>query len=234
VSRRLTWSLVFGAAISLAVLIATSGNHDAIASLLHHDTSALVLKIAVAICAGGLALILFRERLSKALEAMLFWAVVGLLLVVGYTYRFELREVADRVTAELVPGHVAGHGRSVEIVRGRNGDFALAAHINGARVPMVLDTGASSVVLTQAAAKAAGLPIEVLDYSVKVDTANGHTRAAPITLDRLAIGGLTERAVPALVVQPGQLKNNLLGMSFLNRLRSWEVRGDRLRMRGNP
>ena len=99
---------------------------------------------------------------------------------------------------------------------------------------MVLDTGASSVVLTQEAAKAAGLPIEVLNYTVNVDTANGRTRAAPVTLDRLAVGGLTERAVPALVVQSGQLKNNLLGMSFLNRLASWEVRGDKLRMRGNP
>jgi aspartyl protease family protein len=234
VSRRLIWSLLLGVALSLALLIATSGDHDAIANLLRHDMGGLLLKIAVVVCAGGLVLVLFRERLSRALEAMVFWAVVGLLLVVGYTYRFELRDASDRVMAELVPGHVASHGRNVEVVRGRGGDFGLAAQINGARVPMVLDTGASSVVLTQEAAKAAGLPIEVLDYSVNVDTANGRTRAAPITLDRLAVGGLTERAVPALVVQRGQLKNNLLGMSFLNRLESWEVRGDRLRMRGNP
>ncbi|HEY4983112.1 MAG TPA: TIGR02281 family clan AA aspartic protease [Pseudolabrys sp.] len=145
-----------------------------------------------------------------------------------------MRDVADRVIAELMPGHVAGHGRDVQVVRGNSGDFAVVAHINGARIPMVLDTGASSVVLTQEAAKAAGLPIEVLNYTVNVDTANGRTRAAPVTLDRLAVGGLTERAVPALVVQSGQLKNNLLGMSFLNRLASWEVRGDKLRMRGTP
>ena len=99
---------------------------------------------------------------------------------------------------------------------------------------MVLDTGATSVVLTQETAKAAGLPIEVLNYTVNSDTANGRTRAAAVTLDRVAVGGLTERAVPALVVQAGHLKNNLLGMSFLNRLESWEVRGDRLRMRGTP
>ena len=233
-SRRLTWSLVLGVALSLAVLIATSDDHDAIANLLRHDMGALVFKVAAAVFVGGLVLVLFRERLSKALEAMLFWAVVGLLLVVSYTYRLELGDAADRVIAELMPGHVAGHGRNVEVVRGHSGDFALAAHINGARVPMVLDTGASSVVLTQEAAKAAGLPIEVLDYSVNVDTANGRTRAAPITLDRVAVGSLTERAVPALVVQPGQLKNNLLGMSFLNRLASWEVRGNRLLMRGTP
>ena len=233
-SRRLTWSFVVGVALSLAVLIVTSGDHDAIANLLHHDMGSLLLKIAVVVFAGGLVLVLFRERLSKALEAMLFWAVLGLLLVVGYTYRFELRDAGDRVIAELMPGHVAGHGRNVEVVRGNSGDFAVAARINGAKVPMVLDTGASSVVLTQQAAKAAGLPIEVLDYTVNVDTANGRTRAAPITIDRLTVGGLTERAVPALVVQEGQLKNNLLGMSFLNRLQSWEVRGDRLRMRGQP
>src|SRR5215813_14267558 len=233
VSRRLVWSLLFGVALSLAALIASS-DQDAISNLLRHDVGALALKVVLVVFVGGLILALFRERLSTAIEAALFWAVVGLLLVVGYSYRFELREVADRVVAEIVPGHVAGHGRNVEVVRGHGGDFAVAAHINGARVPMVLDTGASSVVLTQEAAKAAGLPIEVLNYTVSIDTANGRTRAAAVTLDRVAVGGLTERAVPALVVQAGHLKNNLLGMSFLNRLQSWEVRGDRLRMRGTP
>jgi aspartyl protease family protein len=233
VSRRLTWVFVLGVALSLAALIA-SNDQDAIANLLRHDIGSLVLKVALVVFAGGLVLVFFRERLSRALEATLFWAVVGLLLVVGYTYRFELSDVADRVIAEMMPGHVAGHGRNVQVVRGNGGDFAVAAHINGAKIPMVLDTGASSVVLTQEAAKAAGLPIEVLTYTVNVDTANGRTRAAPVTLDRLAVGGLTERAVPALVAQPGQLKTNLLGMTFLNRLESWEVRGDKLRMRGNP
>jgi aspartyl protease family protein len=74
----------------------------------------------------------------------------------------------------------------------------------------------------------------VLNYTVSIETANGRTRAAPVTLDRLAVGGLIERSVPALVVQTGSLKNNLLGMTFLNRLESFEVRGDTLRLRGNP
>jgi aspartyl protease family protein len=99
---------------------------------------------------------------------------------------------------------------------------------------MMLDTGASSVVLTHEAARAAGLPLEVLSYSVSVDTANGRSRAAPVTLDSLAVGGIVERAVPALIAQPGQLRTNLLGMTFLNRLEGWEVRGDRLMMRAYP
>jgi aspartyl protease family protein len=233
VTRRLTWVFVLGVALSLAALIA-SNDQDAIATLLRHDIGALAVKITLAVSAGGLAVVVFRHHFSKALEPILFWVVIGLLLVIGYTYRFELRDVTDRVIAELMPGHVASHGSSAEVVRGRGGDFALSAHINGAKVAMVLDTGASSVVLTQEAAKAAGLPIEVLTYTVNVDTANGRTHAAPVTLDRIVIGGLIERSVPALVAQTGQLKSNLLGMSFLNRLESWEVRGDRLRMRGTP
>jgi aspartyl protease family protein len=232
-SRRLTWSLILGVTISLSALIAST-DQDAITNLLRHDVGALTVKTALVVCAGGLLLVLFKERLSKVFEAALFWIVVALLLVVAYTYRFELGDVGDRVVAQLMPGHVASHGRNAEVVRGRRGDFAIAAHINGAKVPMVIDTGATSVVLTQEAARAAGLPIEVLEYSVNVDTANGRTRAAPVTLASLAVGSLTEHDVPALVVQRGQLHNNLLGMSFLNRLESWEVRGDKLRMRGSP
>jgi aspartyl protease family protein len=134
-----------------------------------------------------------------------------------------------------MPGRTAQRGeRVVEIVRGRAGDFRVAAQVNGSRVAMVLDTGASAVVLTQEAAKVAGLPLEVLSYSISVDTANGRTRAAAVTLDQLAVGGIVERSVPALIAQPGQLRVSLLGMSFLNRLESWEVRGDKLLMRGYP
>ena len=232
-SRRLSWSLLLAAALSLAALIATT-DQDAITTLLRHDIGSLVIKIILVIFVGGLVLVMFRERFSKAIEALLFWAVIGLLLVVGYSYRFELHDVGQRVIAELVPGYVASHGRDVEVVRGRGGDFAVSARINGARIAMVLDSGASSVVLTQEAAKAAGLPIEVLNYTVMVDTANGRTHAAPVTLDRVTVGSLSEREVPALVAQAGELKHNLLGMSFLNRLESWEVRGDTLRMRGTP
>jgi aspartyl protease family protein len=97
---------------------------------------------------------------------------------------------------------------------------------------MALDTGASAVVLTHDAARAAGLPLEMLNYSVQIDTANGRARAAAVTIDRLVVGDIVERSVPALIAQPGQLRTSLLGMSFLNRLEGWEVRGDRLMMRG--
>src|SRR5215472_13498526 len=124
--------------------------------------------------------------------------------------------------------------RAVKVPRGQSGEYAVQAKINGATAPMVVDTGATSVVLTWETAKAIGLPLELLEYDVDVETAGGRTKAARLTLDRLAIGKLIERSVPALVVQRGQMKTNLLGMSFLDRLESWEVSADRLVLRGFP
>jgi aspartyl protease family protein len=233
VGQRLLWILLAGLLIALLILIARHGE-GTIGPLSSGQFGSLAYKIALLVFVGATVLIIFRERFAQALTAALLWVVLALILVIGYSYRFELRNVADRVIAELIPGHPISHGRTVEVARAFNGDFEVTAEINGARVGMVLDTGASSVVLTRDDAKAAGLPLEVLVYSANIDTANGRTRAAPVTLDRIAIGGLVERSVAALVAQPGQLKTSLLGMSFLNRLQSWEVRGDRLLLHGYP
>jgi len=232
VRRRLLWALLTGVLIALVFIIARHGENNA--GLADADLGSLAVKIVLLVVVGAVVLMVFRERFARALTAALFWVVLALVLVVGYSYRFELHDVADRMIAELVPGHAITRGRTVEVARAANGDFAVTALINGARVSMVLDTGASSVVLTREDAKAAGLPLEVLAYTVSIDTANGRTQAAPVTLDRVGIGGLVEHSIPALVAEPGQLKTSLLGMSFLNRLQSWEVRGDRLVLHGYP
>ena len=230
--RRLLWALLTGVLIALVFIIARHGENNA--GLADADLGSLAVKIVLLVVVGAVVLMVFRERFARALTAALFWVVLALVLVVGYSYRFELHDVADRMIAELVPGHAITRGRTVEVARAANGDFAVTALINGARVSMVLDTGASSVVLTREDAKAAGLPLEVLAYTVSIDTANGRTQAAPVTLDRVGIGGLVEHSIPALVAEPGQLKTSLLGMSFLNRMQSWEVRGDRLLLHGYP
>jgi aspartyl protease family protein len=226
------WILLLIIAIGLLALIL---RHDqgTIVGLETGDFASLIYKIALLIFIGGAVLALFRERIAEAFQAAMFWVVIGLLLAVGYTYRHDLRDIGDRVLSELLPGRALSRGGTVEIARGNRGEFQIVAEINGARISTVYDTGASAVVLTQEAAKAAGLPLDFLNYSVQVETANGRTRAAPVNLDRIRVGGIEERAVPALIAQPGQLRMSLLGMSFLNRLKSSEVRGDRLVLRAN-
>ncbi|MBV8825299.1 MAG: TIGR02281 family clan AA aspartic protease [Bradyrhizobiaceae bacterium] len=232
-SQRALWSLLVAIAVAIVLLIV---RHDegTIAGLAEQDFGSLAYKLALLVAVGSVVLVMFRHRLAQAVTAALLWVVIGLALVFAYTYRVELHELSDRVLGEFIPGRPVSHGRTVEIARGHAGEFQVATQVNGTRVPMVLDTGASAVVLTQDAAKAAGLPLEMLAYTVNIETANGRARAAAVTLDRLGVGTIVEHAVPALIAQPGQLKTSLLGMSFLNRLESYSVTSDRvvLRARG--
>ncbi|TPQ39080.1 TIGR02281 family clan AA aspartic protease [Bradyrhizobium guangdongense] len=163
------------------------------------------------------------------LVVLLLVATAG--AVVAYNDPEQVARASDTVS-DFLRKRTTVKTQAVEIQRGRGGEFALLARINGVNAPMVVDTGATSVVLTYETAKAAGLPLELLDYNVDVETAGGHTKAARLTLDRLAIGKLVERSVPALVVPHGTMKTNLLGMSFLDRLERLEVRADKLKLHG--
>ena len=229
----LLWILLVGLLVAVLVLAA---QYDAgtVAGLSTDAFASLVWKGVLIVFLAGAVIAMFRGRVAQALQAAGLWLVIALVLALGYAYRFELRDVGERLLSELMPGYATSRAHVVELARGNSGGFPVRAQINGARVSMVLDTGASAVVLTQEAAKAAGLPIEVLAYNVNVDTANGRTKAALVTLDKLAVGGIVERSVPALIAQPGQLRVSLLGMSFLNRLEGWEVRGEKLVLRGYP
>ena len=167
------------------------------------------------------------------LLAVLFVLIVTASTVAAYRDPEGVARASDSV-GNFLRHRAWSSASAVQVPRGQGGEFAIHARINGVATPMVIDTGATSVVLTYETAKAIGLPLELLEYDVDVETAGGHTKAARLTLDRLGIGKLVERSVPALVVPHGQMKTNLLGMSFLDRLESWEVRGDRLVLRGFP
>ena len=175
----------------------------------------------------------FRGHWMRGLQAVLFWTVLAIGLVGLYSYRGELHEVASRLIGEIAPGEpVVGSGGEVSVTRRMGGTFVVSGRANDRDLRFIFDTGASTVVLTTEGAKAIGFDPAALNYVVPVSTANGRTLAAPVTLETLTVGSITERRVRALVARPGVLGENLLGMTFLERLASYEVRGNRLILRG--
>ncbi len=170
---------------------------------------------------------------GNTLRAILIWLGIGAVIVLGYTCREDAQRVGAGLVGALRPGTaVVGPGGEVTITRRSDGDFAVLAEVNGARTQrFAFDTGASAVVLTAESAAALGIRPAESDFTQRVSTANGTARTAPIRLDSLTIGPITERDVDAMVSRPGALATNLLGQSFLQRLPSYEVRGDRLILR---
>jgi aspartyl protease family protein len=233
-SDRILW-IVIAALACTVIALALRHEQGTIVGLELEQFSRTAYLLAVLVLITGFGYFFFRSRAGELIRATLFWVVVALVLALGYSYRYELEAISERVFSELLVSRPmtlsTGPGATVQVARARGGDFTVQVEVNGEPVTMLVDTGASSVVLTQDAARAARLPMDLLKYEVPIETASGRTRAAAIVIDQIAVGGIVERRVPALVSAPGELRTSLLGMTFLNRLRSFEITGGRLVMR---
>ena len=112
--------------------------------------------------------------------------------------------------------------RSLAIPRDARGHFATDGRIDGQRIAFMIDTGASVVALNESSAARFGLRPTLGDYRATVTTANGSVKAAPTRLAMIDIGGVVVRDVDALVLPDEALSENLLGLSFLSKLKRFE------------
>lgn len=230
------WIALFLLVIAGLALVLT---HDSgtIAGFDNADFAGIVTALALLIFLGSGLLRRYTGGLTGALRDAVLWGLLALVLVAGYSYRDQLMPVAARIAGEIVPGMPLDieEGKSgtpsVRIRKQSDGQFVAHAQVNDSRVRMIVDTGASLVVLTPEDARDAGIGVNELNYSVPMQTANGITTGARIRLRSLKVGGLEVRNIDALVARPGTLRESLLGMSFLSRLRSYEFSGDFLTLR---
>lgn len=176
---------------------------------------------------------MFRGRLLIGLATLSFWAIALLATVTGYSYRTELEGVAHRVMATIVPGLPIESGpKQVSIIRTGHGEFVVRGTSGGVRLQFIFDTGASAVVLRAEDAVRLGLDTRRLAYDAEVSTANGRALTAEATIPDLTVGNVRVRDVAVLVAKPGVLHENLLGMTFLDRLGSFSVADNTLILRG--
>lgn len=145
--------------------------------------------------------------------------------------------VMDRVVSAPAPTGTVGAapvpeqpkrgraGTTAYVRSDRNGHFVSDVEIGGRSVKAMIDTGATSVALRYEDARDLGLlRVERFDY--RVSTANGVGQAMKVRLNDVRIGNVVVFDVEAMILRPGVLSTNLLGMSFLRRLSRFEVRSD--------
>jgi aspartyl protease family protein len=141
-----------------------------------------------------------------------------------------MAQVADKMTpatpasaksAQPAPAAEVGI-RSLSIPRDARGHFATDGRIDGQRIGFMVDTGASVIALNEKSAARFGLRPSPADYKMTVSTANGTIKAARTRLAMVDIGGLIVRDVDAMVLPDEALSENLLGLSFLSKLKRFE------------
>jgi len=185
----------------------------------------------LALVSAGLARVQ-RVNLSATAKIAAGWLAIFLLAVTGYALRDDVARLARKVGSALVPSHaMAVAPRSVVVTRGEGGAFYVVGAVDGVAVRFVVDTGSTDIVLSPTDAARIGLHPAPDAYTNPSQTANGVGYGAAAVVRSLAVGpiGMTDLPVS---INKAPMSDSLLGMPFLSRLDSYEVRGDELFLRG--
>jgi aspartyl protease family protein len=172
-----------------------------------------------------------RTAAMRTVVTFAVFALAASVIVPKYAAQMRVRGTTPTMMAarpETPAASSASDSRSVVISPGRNGHFEVAGNVDGRRMDFMVDTGASVIALTARDAAMLGIHPAESEYVAMVRTANGTVRAAPVELDRVEIDDLVVHDVAALILPDGALSDNLLGLSFLSRLRRFEYSDGKL------
>jgi len=201
-----------GALAAFAIVAATGPASYALSLTVHAFAVVLVIGFAI------LGLSLAKDGRSYAAVAALSLALVG-------TFQAITSPLPQPISLALAS---VTNGDTASVKREWDGHFRAYATVNGNPVEMLVDTGASLVLLTYEDAASAGLDMDALNFNAPILTANGRSHVATIELDSVMVGGVGAAKIKGAVAQPGMLHASLLGMSFLGAIEEAVIRKDRL------
>jgi len=167
----------------------------------------------------------------RKLKHAAIWLGIGFVVFTAISFKDELTIVGDRLLSELLPHRGATIGDQISF-RSSDGSshFVIEAEVDGTALQFLVDTGATDVVISPADARRMGLDPSTLTFDRVYRTANGIVRGAPVIIKTMQVGPITLNNVRASV-NGAELNRSLLGMSFLGRLSSYSVSGDRLTLK---
>ena len=162
--------------------------------------------------------------MDRILLGALLFLVIGVVSVRYLDQKGSVPVNAAPVQAVAPASTPSSNTRSF-VVQANAGHFAVDARVDGRRIPFMIDTGASHITIRESDASRLGFHPKERDFTIRINTANGVGRAAQVDLRMVEVGDILVRDVPALVVPDNVLNVNLLGMTFLSRVRWSHERG---------
>ena len=196
------------------------------------DNSIALVRLIAVLALVSSGLVFMRTiQLGETIRNLSIWTSLAALLLVGYTFKEELGSVANRLKGELIPGTaVKIRENEFAITASTDGHFYINGTAEGSVIRFMIDTGATDIVISPQAAKKIGIDLQSLTYSLQYQTANGTGFGAPYWLKNLTIGPFNYKTAK-ISVNKAEMVSSLLGMSFLNQLKSFEFRGKKLYLR---
>lgn len=169
----------------------------------------LAYLVLLLVAVGGWVMVEFRQRMGQALRTAAAWALIFVGVMAGYGLWQDIR-------SDITPSQMVAADGTLELPRAEDGHFYATLEVDGQPLRMMVDTGATNMVLSNTDADALGINPADLMFLGEAQTANGTVRTARVTLDRVDFGPFSDQAVSAWVTD-GDMDISLLGMDYLSR-----------------
>jgi aspartyl protease family protein len=186
-----------------------------------HDFGQLIYLVLLLLAVGSWVFVQNRQSLGQTVQMLAVWGFIFVGVIAAYGLWGDIRHTLQPQQS------VATDAGRVEVPRAADGHYYLTLQVNGAPIEFLVDTGASQVVLNEADAQKAGIDIENLAYLGRARTANGEVRTASVWIDEISLGGITDKNL-RIWINEGELEQSLLGMGYLQRWSSIEIRNGAL------
>ena len=224
--------LVVAVVILIGLFLMTVGFSSSASRLDGDDAARMVYYAMWAALLGG-GILASQRNLGEAARNLGLWVLIIVVLSSVYVFKDDAQNFASRLTAGLIPGRSAtivdaSGRRSAILYMGENGHYQADATVNGVTIPMMVDTGATTIALSYEDADRLGLNPAGLNFTGTVMTANGPARTAYVTLPEIEVAGIRRTNVAAGVAERGKLSGSLLGMNFLTTLKSFSFSGNEM------
>jgi aspartyl protease family protein len=164
-----------------------------------------------------------RIAAGQLAKMALAWIAIFAALFVIFSFRFELLAVWERVKADASgTANQSYAGEAIELKRNDDGHYWVRVQINGKDVDFLIDSGATTTAINRKTATETGLSVDSGGFPVFINTANGSVKAQRGLAQTLQMGRL-KLVDHKVVVSESFGDVNVLGMNFLDSLKSWKV-----------
>jgi len=181
----------------------------------------------LALASSGL-LFVRQFNLKQTARNVLIWVAAGGVLIIGFSFQNELKDLGLRLRSNLIPGYPLETGdHELTLSEGAGGHFSVYGAVNGVRIAFMIDTGATDIVLDPSDAKRLGIDLDSLKFDRPFGSANGIGYGAKTVVESLAVGPIQLSNVE-VSINKAEMGASLLGMAFLKRLKSYSVSGGKL------
>mgnify|MGYP002700280146 CR=1 FL=1 len=187
------------------------------------NTASLIYLVLLGCAVGGWFFTTGRINIGKTLQMAMIWGFIFLGVVAGYGLWNDVqRQTMNNQMLQLGKGQIS-------VPRQADGHYYLTLALNGENIRFVVDTGATDMVLTRDDARRSGIDPDTLHFLGTANTANGQVSTAPIRINTVRLGDITDTDVRASV-NGGDMDGSLLGMGYLEKWGRIEISGGELRL----